>query len=57
MITIRSIALINNIEEDHLDYYSSLDDIIDAFKGFALQEFLLQNDGGIITHRSRWRTP
>jgi UDP-N-acetylmuramate--alanine ligase len=42
-----SIALINNIEEDHLDYYSSLDDIIDAFKGFALK-VPSKNDGGLL---------
>jgi UDP-N-acetylmuramate--alanine ligase len=30
-----TIGLINNIEEDHLDYYSSLDDIIESFEGFA----------------------
>jgi UDP-N-acetylmuramate--alanine ligase len=29
------IGLINNIEEDHLDIYGSLDEIILAFKGFA----------------------
>ncbi len=28
-------ALIHNIEEDHLDYYQSLDVIIEAFRGFA----------------------
>ena len=27
--------MINNIEEDHLDYYSSLDEIIQSFKEFA----------------------
>ncbi len=29
------IGLINNIEEDHLDYYSSLDEIIGSFRDFA----------------------
>ena len=29
------IGLINNIEEDHLDYYSSLDEIIGSFHDFA----------------------
>ena len=29
------IGMINNIEEDHLDIYGSLDEIIVAFKGFA----------------------
>ncbi len=31
------LAAILNIEEDHLDYYSSLDEIIDAFEEFAMQ--------------------
>jgi UDP-N-acetylmuramate--alanine ligase len=30
-----TIGLINNIEEDHLDYYSSLDEIIQSFHDFA----------------------
>ena len=30
-----TIGLINNIEEDHLDYYSSLDEIIGSFHDFA----------------------
>jgi len=30
-----SLALINNIEEDHLDVYASLDEIIAAFRDFA----------------------
>jgi UDP-N-acetylmuramate--alanine ligase len=30
-----TIGLINNIEEDHLDVYGSLDEIITAFAGFA----------------------
>jgi UDP-N-acetylmuramate--alanine ligase len=30
-----TIGLINNIEEDHLDYYSSLDEIIESFHDFA----------------------
>jgi UDP-N-acetylmuramate--alanine ligase len=30
-----TIGLINNIEEDHLDIYASLDEIITAFAGFA----------------------
>jgi UDP-N-acetylmuramate--alanine ligase len=42
-----TIALINNIEEDHLDYYSSLDDIIEAFKGFA-QRIPSSDDGGLL---------
>jgi len=31
-----TLALIHNIEEDHLDYYQSLDEIIESFRGFAL---------------------
>tara|TARA_B100001964_G_C14241754_1_gene605384 strand:+ start:953 stop:2344 length:1392 start_codon:yes stop_codon:yes gene_type:complete len=31
-----TIGLINNIEEDHLDYYSSLDAIIESFRNFAM---------------------
>ncbi len=30
-----TIGLINNVEEDHLDIYGSLDEIITAFEGFA----------------------
>ena len=30
-----TIGLINNIEEDHLDYYSSLEEIIESFRDFA----------------------
>ncbi|MCK9224573.1 MAG: UDP-N-acetylmuramate--L-alanine ligase [Candidatus Muirbacterium halophilum] len=30
-------AILNNIEEDHLDYYSGLDEILEAFKEFILQ--------------------
>jgi UDP-N-acetylmuramate--alanine ligase len=30
-----TIGLINNIEEDHLDYYSSLGEIIESFREFA----------------------
>ena len=30
-----TLGLINNIEEDHLDYYHSLDAIIESFRGFA----------------------
>jgi UDP-N-acetylmuramate--alanine ligase len=42
-----TIALINNIEEDHLDYYSSLDEIIEAFKGFAAR-IPSAKEGGIL---------
>lgn len=50
-------GLINNIEEDHLDIYGSLDSIIDAFGGFAK---LLPDadDGGylLIAHDGAHRT-
>ncbi len=32
-----TVGLINNIEEDHLDYYKSLDEIIESFRGFAMR--------------------
>ncbi len=40
-------GLINNIEEDHLDYYPSLDAIIESFKGFALR-IPSAEDGGFL---------
>lgn len=36
------VAIILNVEEDHLDYYRDLDDIMDAFSDFAS---LIPNDG------------
>ncbi len=42
-----TVALINNIEEDHLDYYSSLDDIIEAFRGFAMK-IPSSEEGGLL---------
>lgn len=30
-----TVAVINNIEEDHMDFYKDIDDIIDAFSSFA----------------------
>ncbi|MDP7028784.1 MAG: UDP-N-acetylmuramate--L-alanine ligase [Phycisphaerales bacterium] len=30
-----TVGLINNVEEDHLDIYEGLDEIVDAFRGFA----------------------
>ena len=39
------IAMILNVEEDHLDYYKDIDDIIDAFGDFAA---LVPSDGYII---------
>ena len=42
-----TIALINNIEEDHLDYYPSLDDIIESFKTFAMR-VPAATDGGLL---------
>ena len=30
-----TIALINNVEEDHLDFYGSIDEIVESFRDFA----------------------
>ena len=30
-----TIALINNVEEDHLDFYASIDEIVESFRDFA----------------------
>ena len=30
-----TIALVNNVEEDHLDFYGSIDEIVESFRGFA----------------------
>ena len=38
-------AIILNVEEDHLDYYKDLDDIIDAFSDFAA---LVPDDGFVV---------
>ena len=38
-------ALILNVEEDHLDYYSGIDQIIDSFESFALNT---PEDGGCV---------
>lgn len=38
-------AIILNVEEDHLDYYKDIDDIIDAFSDFAA---LVPDDGYVI---------
>ena len=42
-----TIALINNIEEDHLDYYPSLDEIIESFRIFA-SRIPSSADGGML---------
>lgn len=42
------IGLINNVEEDHLDYYNSLDDIIESFRGFALRIPSAQENGFLL---------
>lgn len=51
-----TIALINNIEEDHLDVYGSLDAIIEAFASFAKQ-VPPESDGGrlLIAHEGAHR--
>lgn len=40
-----NIAVITNIEPDHLDYYHSIEDIIDAFTHFALN---IKTDGTLV---------
>lgn len=40
-----TIALITNIEEDHLDFFSGIDDIIDSFRRFA---YLTENIGCVV---------
>ena len=42
-----TIALITNIEEDHLDFFSGIDDIIKSFRKFAL---LTKEDGCVIAN-------
>ncbi|HUT24549.1 MAG TPA: UDP-N-acetylmuramate--L-alanine ligase [Sumerlaeia bacterium] len=42
-------AVIGNIEEDHLDYYSGLEEIIGAFRDFALG---IPEDGLLVTSAS-----
>lgn len=51
-----TIGLINNIEEDHLDIYGSLDEIIKAFTGFA-ELIPPQEQGGrlLIAHEGAHR--
>ncbi|MDP6601910.1 MAG: UDP-N-acetylmuramate--L-alanine ligase [Phycisphaerales bacterium] len=43
-----AMAIINNIEEDHLDIYDSIDAIIDAFRGFARRIPHAQDDGYLL---------
>jgi UDP-N-acetylmuramate--alanine ligase len=38
-------AIVNNIEEDHLDYYKDLDEIVGAFRDFAMR---LPEDGVLV---------
>lgn len=42
------VGLINNVEEDHLDYYNSLDDIIESFRGFAMRIPSAQENGFLL---------
>lgn len=42
-----TVAVILNVEEDHLDYYKDIDDIIDAFKSFCA---LVPEDGFIVVN-------
>ena len=43
-----TVAVILNVEEDHLDYYKDIDDIIDAFHNFAL---LVPKDGVVVVNK------
>lgn len=43
-----TIAVILNVEEDHLDYYKDIDDIIDAFHDFSM---LVPKDGAVIVNK------
>ena len=50
-------GLINNIEEDHLDYYPSLDSIIESFRGFATRIPPEKNGGFLlIAHEGAHRS-
>lgn len=51
-----TVGLIHNIEEDHLDYYHSLDAIIDSFTVFA-KRIPAEKDGGylLIAHEGAHR--
>ena len=42
------VAVILNVEEDHLDYYRDIDDIIDAFSDFAS---LVPDDGFVVVNK------
>ena len=42
------VAVILNVEEDHLDYYKDIDDIIDAFSSFCA---LVPEDGIIVVNK------
>lgn len=41
------LALINNIEEDHLDIYGGIEEIVTAFKGFA-ERLPARDNGGVL---------
>jgi UDP-N-acetylmuramate--alanine ligase len=52
-----TVALINNVDEDHLDYYPSLDAIIESFRGFAMRVPTSESGGMLLiahdgAHRS-----
>ncbi len=42
-----TIALINNVEEDHLDFYGSIDEIVESFRDFA-RLLPAEDDGGLL---------
>ena len=51
-----TIALINNVEEDHLDFYGSIDEIVESFRDFA-RLIPSASDGGrlLIAHEGGHR--
>lgn len=55
------LATVLNIDEDHLDYYQGLDDIISAFGAFAAavrpEGVVLVNADDGVAGRQRWETP
>src|SRR5207249_435438 len=48
-----AIAVVTNIDEDHLDYYRDLEEIREAFRGFAR---LLPADGLLVVHEEHAAT-
>jgi len=42
-----TVGLINNVEEDHLDFYGSIDEIVESFRDFA-RLLPPEDDGGLL---------